>query len=286
MKLPLNFKAINDLLRQPFEQLALLSRRLANVERQLDGLMCSSEMGPTGIVERFQLEKATQEYQRIFEKPRPLVTVCVGTYNRSELLVKRSVQSVLNQTYDNLQLIVVGDACTDDTAQKLGLIRDSRLYFENLKERGKYPQAPFWRWMVAGTAPFNRALQLAEGDFVTHLDDDDEYVPDRIAKLVAFAQAQKADLVWHPFFWEAYPGVWRTNDAAAFRTGEVTTSSVFYHRWLAGIPWDIEAYKTREPGDSNRFRKLRYLGIHAQRYPEPLLRHFLEQSQPGSARAR
>ena len=70
---------------------------------------------------------------------------------------------------------MVGDCCTDDTAERISHIRDDRLRFVNLSERGRYPEEPYLRWMVAGTVPFNHALSLTRGQFVTHLDDDDEY---------------------------------------------------------------------------------------------------------------
>lgn len=45
--------------------------------------------------------------------------------------------------------------------------------------------------MVAGTPAANRALELADGAFVTHLDDDDRYAPDQIERLLEFAQARQ-----------------------------------------------------------------------------------------------
>jgi glycosyltransferase involved in cell wall biosynthesis len=133
--------------------------------------------------------------------------------------------------------------------------------------------------MVAGTAAVNHALDLSNGDFITHLDDDDEHLPGRIAKLVGFAQRSRIDLVWHPFWREMNNGKWQLRWAEAFRKNQVTTSSVFYHKWFKQIPWDINAYKYAEPGDWNRFRKFRYLGARMARFPEPLLKHYRERSQ-------
>jgi len=132
---------------------------------------------------------------------------------------------------------------------------------------------------VAGTVPVNAALNLARGDFITHLDDDDEYLPDRISQLVQFIQEEKADFVSHPFWRQMPNGKWELNDAKNFRITEVTTSSSFYHRWFKQIPWDIQAYRYKEPGDWNRFRKFKYLGVKWARYPKPLLRHYRERSQ-------
>src|SRR5258708_4622321 len=136
----------------------------------------------------------------------PLVTVTVATYNRAQLLTDRCIPSVLGQTYPNLELIIVGDGCTDETEEAVRRITDPRLKFYNLAERGNYPRDKRRRWMVAGAPAMNIAASLAKGDYLTHLDDDDEYVPQRLEKLVEFAVANSCDLVWHPFWWEQGDG--------------------------------------------------------------------------------
>jgi len=213
----------------------------------------------------------------------PLVTVIVATYNRSRLLTERCIPSILGQTYDNLELIVFGDGCTDDTEGLVSQIRDPRLKFYNLAERGRYPSDPIRRWMVAGTAPVNEALSLAQGDFITHLDDDDEYVPDRLEKLVKFAIDNQCDFVWHPFWWEQNDGDWIVNQAVEIAHGEITNGAVLYRGWFKKVLWNMNAYRLMEPGDWNRYRRIKYFGPVAMRYPEPLLRHYRERSQPDTS---
>lgn len=248
---------------------------------ELDNLKSKMDLSVV-IQDSFYDERASNSYLQCYSRHEPLVSVCVATYNRGELLVERCIKSIIAQTYKNLEIIVVGDCCTDDTAARVAQIADTRLIFHNLERRGSYPNQAEQRWMVAGSTPMNYALQLAQGDFITHLDDDDCYVPDRIEKLTAFIQAQKADLVWHPFWNETANGGWLLNDCPQYRKGCLTTSSVLYHNWFKRIPWDIEAYRYLEPGDWNRFRKIRYLGAKSARYPEPLLRHYRERSQRSS----
>lgn len=230
----------------------------------------------------FRDERRSAAYQAEFDRPEPLVTVCIATFNRGRLLTERSIPSILAQTYRNLELIVVGDGCTDDTPERVSRIDDPRLRFENLTEQGQYPSDPHHRWMVAGTAAANRALSLATGAFVTHLDDDDEHDPSRIEKLLATIRRERADLIYHPFRYELPDGTWRTNEADRFRAGKVTTSSIFYHRRLARLPWDGEAWKHLEPGDWNRLRKMRHLGVKKVRHPDILLTHYRERSQKAS----
>ena len=211
---------------------------------------------------------------------RPLITVIVATYNRSRLLTERCIPSILGQTYGHFELIVVGDGCTDDTEELVSQIEDPRLKFRNLPERGQYPSDPRRRWMVAGTAPVNEALRLAQGDFITHLDDDDEYVLDRLEKLVKFTIDNQCDFVWHPFWREQDDGQWSINPAVEIAHGEITSGAVLYRGWFKKVPWKIDAYRLMEPGDWNRYRRIKYFDPVAMRYPEPLLRHYRERGQP------
>ena len=104
----------------------------------------------------------------------PLVSVIIPTYNRAELL-KRAVQSVLNQTHAKLEIIIVDDASEDETPDVVRQFGDDRIVYlrhpENLGKNAK-----------GGQAARNTGIQCAHGDFITFLDSDDEYLPDKIAK--------------------------------------------------------------------------------------------------------
>jgi glycosyltransferase involved in cell wall biosynthesis len=195
--------------------------------------------------------------------------------------VNRSLRSVLNQTYKNLEIIIIGDCCTDNTEEVVAALNDQRIRFVNLPQRGQYPSDPNLRWMVAGTVPTNHALELATGDYITHLDDDDEFAADRIEKLVEFISKTQADFVYHPFLWEAAPDNWIINDAIPLELGKVTTSAIFYHKWLKQIPWDTNAYLVGEPADWNRVRRMLEIGVKAERHSEALTRHHRERTNHG-----
>lgn len=248
------------------------------IRRELDALRCTLDTDPV-LVEKFEKDRVSSEYGGVFKEEQPLVTVCVATYNRGPLLVDRCLKSIIGQDYRNLEIIVVGDCCTDDTEARVAAIGDDRITFANLPARGRYPNDPMKRWMVAGTAPMNRALEMANGSFITHLDDDDEFSPDRIGLLVDFIQRTCADLVWHPFYGQDARWRWSVNKAEEFTLGKVTTSSIFYHKWFRNILWDINAYRYHEPGDWNRLRKIWYLGAKLERHPAYLLRHYRERNR-------
>lgn len=255
-----------------------MNKTIFDLHEEIDTLRSKIDI-TDNIFMKFQEDRQSKNYQEVYEKETPLVSYCMATYNRGNLLFERSLKSILNQVYKNIEIIIIGDCCTDNTESFIKQMGDERIRFVNLPERGHYPEEPECRWMVAGTIPMNHALSMAKGDFITHLDDDDEHSPDRIKKLVEFIKKTRADLIWHPFRYETEKGKWLLNSAEHFRKNEATTSSIFYHNWFRQILWDIDAYKYREPGDWNRLRKIKYLGAKIARYPESLLKHFRERNQ-------
>jgi glycosyltransferase involved in cell wall biosynthesis len=223
--------------------------------------------------------RATPEFLEPYERSRPLVTVCVATCDRADLLVDRCVASLRRQSYPDLQIVVVGDHCTDHTERRLASIGDDRIVFENLGVRGPYPREGKPRWHVAGTHAMNRALQLAEGDFVCHLDDDDEVVSTRVERLVDAARSTKAEFLWHRFSWEIGDGQWKTLGIETPAVGHITSGSIFYHSCFTSIRWDLEAYKHNEPGDWNRAKQILALAPRTLFLPDVLTLHYRERAQ-------
>ncbi len=94
----------------------------------------------------------------------PLVSVIIPTYNRA-ILLPRAIKSVLRQKYQNFELIVVDDGSVDDTSHVMKEFTDSRIRFFKFKEnRGK-------------SAVLNEGIKLSQGNYLTILDDDDEFLP-------------------------------------------------------------------------------------------------------------
>jgi glycosyltransferase involved in cell wall biosynthesis len=149
----------------------------------------AAQRGP----ETLERVRAAPDYEVAFQ-PDPLVTVRIATYNRAEVLCERTLPSVLRQTYANWEAIVVGDACTDDTEERIRALGDERIRFINLPFRGPYPDDDRTRWRVIGVNPMNTGMRLARGQWIAPLDDDDEFDADHIEVLLAHAQATHAEL--------------------------------------------------------------------------------------------
>ena len=98
-----------------------------------------------------------------------LITVYIPTYNRLKFL-KRAVNSVLSQSYQNFELIIVDDCSQDKTVEYLKKLssNDERIFFfQNIKNKG-------------ACASRNKAIIEAKGEYITGLDDDDEFTSDRL----------------------------------------------------------------------------------------------------------
>lgn len=98
-----------------------------------------------------------------------LISVYMPTKNRAEM-AQAAIESVLRQTHAQLELIVVNDGSEDHTEGVLAnaCARDSRIRVITNRES------------VGGAAARNQAIEVARGEFVTGLDDDDEFTPNRL----------------------------------------------------------------------------------------------------------
>lgn len=121
------------------------------------------------------------------------VSTVIPTYNRAELLLTRSLPSVLAQTDPELEVIVVGDGTDDETVDRMAAVDDPRVQFINLP-RPEYPADPVGFWRVAGMGAVNAGLELATGEWVCILADDDELEPQHHEALLA--ESSGAELVW------------------------------------------------------------------------------------------
>src|SRR5438105_4541179 len=106
------------------------------------------------------LEKSLNEW--------PLVTVITVTYN-SAAYVRDAIESVLAQTYDNIEYIIGDDYSTDNTWQIIREYKDERIRaYRNEKNLGEYPNR-------------NKAISLATGKYLIFIDGDDILYPHGIA---------------------------------------------------------------------------------------------------------
>lgn len=119
---------------------------------------------------------------------RPLVSIIVATYRR-DVALKNALISLAEQTYDNIEILLVSDNADDEYNTKVIMI------FDALKR--DYPHIII-KFIVneknEGSAETrNIGIRAANGEYVTFLDDDDLYLPEKISKQLEFMENGKYD---------------------------------------------------------------------------------------------
>ena len=107
-----------------------------------------------------------------------LVSIIMPSYNTAQYIAE-TIQSVINQTYQNWELIIVDDCSSDDTDIVVGKIKDPRIkYIKNQRNSG-------------AAVSRNRALRMANGRWVAFLDSDDLWKPEKLEKQIGFMTKKK-----------------------------------------------------------------------------------------------
>lgn len=101
----------------------------------------------------------------------PKVSIIIPTYNRAHM-IERAVASILAQTYENLEIVIVDDASQDNTVEVASSINDPRIKVFT-KERNE-----------GASATRNVGIAHASGEYLAFLDSDDEFTADKIEKMV------------------------------------------------------------------------------------------------------
>ncbi|HWZ33065.1 MAG TPA: glycosyltransferase family 2 protein [Bryobacteraceae bacterium] len=115
-------------------------------------------------------------------RPAPLVSVIIATYNWSNVL-RFAIQSVLWQTEQNFELLVIGDACTDDTESMVRGFNDGRIRWKNLATNSG-----------SQCAPNNAGLAMARGKYIAYLGHDDIWHPQHLGRMIASLESRNADV--------------------------------------------------------------------------------------------
>ncbi len=123
----------------------------------------------------------------------PKVSVILPTYNRAHL-IKRAIQSVLDQTYQNFEIIVVDDGSTDNTEEQVRSFNNPKIRYIRYNEN---KGAAFAR---------NAGIKASRGDYIAFQDSDDEWFPHKLQRqMEAFKNAS-------PEVGVVYTGSWRIKD--------------------------------------------------------------------------
>lgn len=173
------------------------------------------------------------------QNPNPLVSVVIPAYNH-EKFIGATIESVLNQSFQNFEIVVVDDGSTDRTAEVVQNYDDCRIIYVHQKNQDAYNA-------------INRGMGMARGNFISILNSDDVYASNRLERLLEIQKQTGAlclfsdvtpiddsgDVFDDPLFgWNQWHQknrsyYFQTRDLyTAFLNGNfmVTTSNLFMHR--------------------------------------------------------
>ena len=148
------------------------------------------------ISEGVLLKFLRKKYESYYENEQnPLISCYVPTYNRAKLLIDRAVTSVLNQTHKNLELIIIGDRCTDETTEMVSNLKDKRIRYKNLNYKRKpFPETKKNIWRAGEVIAANYALSISRGQWIARIDDE-EWTIDHLEKLLMFSTEKNYEFV-------------------------------------------------------------------------------------------
>ena len=116
------------------------------------------------------------------------VSIVLPTYNGAKYL-RQSIDSCLNQTYKNIELIIVDDGSMDETPQIIGSYQDERIKYVRHDKNKRLPYA------------LNTGFAMATGEYLTWTSDDNYYAENAIESMVALLQINKAiDFVYANYY--------------------------------------------------------------------------------------
>ncbi len=111
-----------------------------------------------------------------------MVSVIIPTYNRAGSIL-RSVNSVLKQSYSDIEVIVVDDGSTDNTKDILSAVSDKRLKYIYQENQG-------------ACVARNNGVSISTGDYIAFHDSDDEWHYDKLEKQIHVIESTNADIVF------------------------------------------------------------------------------------------
>ncbi len=212
------------------------------------------------------------------DEPNPLVTVRVATYGTGRTVVERAVRSAIEQTYENLDILVIGDATHDETVEAMAEVTDPRVRFINLPERGNYPPLAHHRRKVAGAHPMNVGNVLARGQWIAPCDDDDELTPDSVEVRLQACRERRLEMVYSKAEDESAPDVWTSVGTEPLARGDVSHGSVMFRSELRFMPYSMTCWKMREPSDWNLWKRMERIGVRVGFVDHVSYRHHLSQA--------
>ena len=198
---------------------------------------------------------------------KPKISVLMPVYNGDQFLDK-SIKSVLNQTFNNFEYIIINDGSTDGSLKIIESYRDSRIKIINYsKNRGI-------------TFALNNGLDVAKGDYIARQDQDDISYPNRFMLQIEYLENNDVDLIDTNFiFIDENDNYLQDYEKRYFSPDETLSHLFFYEMVHASImckrslftKYNIQ-YRKRPTEDYDLFIRLAKAGMRAGRLDQKLIK--------------
>ena len=201
------------------------------------------------------------------ESNKPKISVLMPVYNGEQFLDK-SINSVLDQTFNNFEYIIINDGSTDDSLKIIESYEDSRIKIINFSKN------------MGITAALNNGLNVAKGDYIARQDQDDISYPDRFMLQIEYLKNNDVDLVDTNFiFIDENDKYIQDYEKRYFNPDETLSHLFFYEMVHASImckrliftKHNIQ-YRKRPTEDYDLFIRLAKLGMRAGRLDKKLIK--------------
>jgi len=134
------------------------------------------------IIHSFSAKNNTR-VEKLMSNTNPVVSVIIPTYNQADLL-KKSLQSLLDQTFPDWEAIVIDNNSEDDTKEIVENLQDHRIIYKTIHNQG----------IIAASR--NLGIHCAKGDYIAFLDSDDLWYPSKLSECLKEMQQGK-EIVCH-----------------------------------------------------------------------------------------
>jgi hypothetical protein len=251
--------AVDWRFRAIIERLDSLAGRTARLEAQvgeLGALVHALAADDAGNRRRLYALRADPGYAEPFTAADPLVSITVPTRGDRPELLARALRSLLAQTHQRLEILVVADG-----PEPLDGVDDPRIHYANLTQRTLAHADPQRHWLVGSTMARNEATRLARGAWLLHFDDDDTLRPDAIAALLELARAERVEVAYGGFVEHSPRGTGDPVHAFPPAEGRFGWQGALVHGGLRFFERELVAAHLGVPGDMFMLRRMLSAGV-------------------------